>query len=137
MITRIEIEGVDKTGKDLLAGYIDRLSNRRYIVHARGLLSMMVYSDIYDRGYDYSKELEDSKNVLVIYLSANKEDLEIRHKLSNEPKIDIERDMKVFEDYVKVLKEKGIEVYTYNTSYHTPYEIAKKVITYLEEENEK
>lgn len=131
MISRIEIEGVDKTGKDLLAGYIDRLSNRRYVVNARGLLSMMVYSDIYNRNYDYQKELEDNKNTLVIYLKADIEDLQIRHKLSNEPKIDIERDMKVFDDYVEVFLEKGIRVLTFDTSKETPYSIAKAVLEYI------
>lgn len=131
MISRIEIEGVDKVGKDLLAGYIDRLSNRRYVVNARGLLSMMVYSDIYNRNYDYQKELEDNKNTLVIYLKADIEDLQIRHKLSNEPKIDIERDMKVFDDYVEVFLEKGIRVLTFDTSKETPYSIAKAVLEYI------
>lgn len=131
MISRIEIEGVDKTGKDLLAGYIDRLSNRRYVVNARGLLSMMVYSDIYNRNYDYQKELEDNKNTLVVYLKADIEDLQIRHKLSNEPKIDIERDMKVFDDYVEVFLEKGIRVLTFDTSKETPYSIAKAVLEYI------
>lgn len=132
MISRIEIEGVDKTGKDLIVGYIDRLSNRRYVVNARGLLSMMVYSDIYNRGYDYSKELEDNKNTLVVYLKADIEDLQIRHKLSNEPKIDIERDMKVFDDYVEVFLEKGIRVLKFDTSKETPYSIAKAVLDYID-----
>lgn len=131
MISRIEIEGVDKVGKDLLAGYIDRLSNRRYVVNARGLLSMMVYSDIYNRNYDYQKELEDNKNTLVIYLKADIEDLQIRHKLSNEPKIDIERDIKVFDNYVEVFLEKGIRVLTFDTSKETPYSIAKAVLKYI------
>ena len=132
MVTRIEIEGVDKTGKDLIAGYIDRLSNRRYVVHARGLLSMMVYSDIYDRHYDYSKELEDNKNTLVVYLTANIEDLQIRHKLANEPKIEIARDMKVFNDYLEVFKNKGIRTLEYNTSIMTPYQIAKDILEYID-----
>ena len=137
MISRIEIEGVDKTGKDLIAGYIDRLSNRRYVVNARGLLSMMVYSDIYNRGYNYENELKDNKNTLVVYLTAEKEDLEIRHKLSNEPKIDIERDLKVFEDYAEVFEKAGITVLKCNTSHMTPYNVAKFVLSYIKSEEEK
>lgn len=132
MVSRIDIEGVDKTGKDLIASYIDRLSNRRYVVNARGLLSMMVYSDIYNRNYDYSRELEDNKNTLVVYLKAEIEDLEIRHKLSNEPKIDIERDIKVFDDYTEVFEKAGIKVLRFNTSDETPYSIAKKVLDYID-----
>lgn len=131
MVSRIEIEGIDKVGKDLIAGYIDRLSNRRYVVNARGLLSMMVYSDIYDRNYDYSKELEDNKNTLVVYLKADIEDLQIRHKLSNEPKVDIERDMRVFDDYVEAFERKGIKVLKFDTSKQTPYMVAKEVLDYI------
>lgn len=134
MISRIEIEGVDKTGKDLIVGYVDRLSNRRYVVNARGLLSMMVYSDIYGRNYDYSKELEDNKNTLVVYLKADIEDLQIRHKLSNEPKIDIERDMKVFDDYIEVFENKGMKVLKFNTSVQTPYSVAKAILDYIKSE---
>lgn len=137
MISRIEIEGVDKTGKDLIAGYIDRLSNRRYVINARGLLSMMVYSDIYNRGYNYENELKDNKNTLVVYLTAEKEDLEIRHKLSNEPKIDIDRDLRVFEDYAEVFEKAGITVLKCNTSHMTPYNVAKFVLSFIESEEKK
>ena len=133
MINRIEIDGIDKTGKDLLCGYIDRLSNRRYVVHSRGLLSMIAYNQIYNRGYDYSQEIENNKDTLIIMLTAELEDLEVRHKLSNEPKIDIERDRIVFNNLAWELKDKGLQVLVYNTSNKTPYNIAKEVLQYLKE----
>lgn len=136
MICGIEIDGVDKTGKDLISSYVDKMSNHRYVVGPRGILSMITYNEIYNRGYDYTKELEHSRNNLIVYLYAEKEDLEIRHKLSREPKIDIERDLLMFGSKAKELDDKGFNVLYFNTSKSTPYVIAKQILEYMEEHYE-
>lgn len=137
MVNRIEIDGVDKTGKDLIVGYVDRLSKRRYVVHARGLLSMVTYNEIYERGYDFTQEIENNKDTLIVYLEADEKDLEIRHKLSNEPKIDIGRDLKAFRENVERLKDKGLQIMEFSTSCHTPFEIALDILDYVESHNTK
>lgn len=132
MINRIEIDGVDKVGKDLIAGYVDRLGNRRYVVHARGLLSMISYNEIYERNYDYSQEIANNKDTLIVHIMADEKDLEIRHKLSNEPKIDIRRDLIVFQKNADYLKEKGLQVMEFDSTCHTPFEIALDILDYVE-----
>lgn len=137
MINRIEIDGLDKTGKDLIAGYVDRLSNRRYVVHSRGLLSMVAYNDRYGRGYNYEQEMSNNYDTLFVYLCAEKEDLEIRHKLSNEPPIDMDKDMLAFVQTVREFQKHNLKVLSFNTSAITPYEVAKRIIEYVEKENRK
>lgn len=132
MVTRIDIDGVDRVGKDTLIKYIDLLSNHKYILNGRGLLSQLSYNDIYNRGVDYSNVIKDYKNTLVIYLYADIKDLQIRSKITNEPPRDYERDLKYFKDNVKILKYNGIDILEYNTSISTPYTIATDVLYRLD-----
>lgn len=128
---RITIDGVDKTGKDLLVKYIVHLSNHKYVIQARGIISQIAYSEIYGRPYKY--DLNAYKNDVIFYLTAEDEDLKIRHKITNEPKIDLERDKKVFDKTAKYLYKNGIKVIKVDTTHYTPYENAKLIIEYLEE----
>lgn len=131
---RITVDGVDKTGKDLLVKYIVQLSNHKYVIQARGIISQIAYSKIYGRNYEY--DLEPYKNDIIIYLVGDLEDLKIRHKITNEPKIDIERDIEIFNQTAKDLHHKGLTILRVNTSKFTPYEIAKNIVKYLEENYE-
>lgn len=132
MITRIDIDGVDRTGKDTLCQYISILSNYKYIINTRGILSQLVYNEIHQRDVDYTNEVADNLNTLIIYLEADIEDLAIRAKTTNEPPRDFRRDRDVFRSYAAVLKNEGIEVWKYNTSLDTPYQIAKNILYRLE-----
>ena len=38
---------------------------------------------------------------------------------------------KAFDDAVKLMRENGLEVMEYNTSYTTPYEIAIDILNYM------
>ena len=49
----IEIDGIDKTGKDTLWHYIDYMSGRKYVINSRGIISQVAYSCLYDRKYTY------------------------------------------------------------------------------------
>ncbi|HOY90892.1 MAG TPA: hypothetical protein PK891_04175, partial [Bacteroidales bacterium] len=84
----IEIEGIDKTGKDLIKAYITQLSNYKYIVQSRGLLSNMVYAEKYSRDYDYTLMYRP----IVVYLDVDEEDRHVRCLISNEPPINAESD---------------------------------------------
>lgn len=123
----LEIEGLDKCGKDILVNYINRLSNFRFIVHARGLLSNMVYSEKFNRNYDYELVYKP----IIIFLDVDEEDRLIRCKITGESSIDANNDKALFEKHLKLLKEKGFRVLRYNTSKMTPYQIAEDIIKKL------
>ena len=127
----IEIEGIDKTGKDLIKAYITQLSNYKYIVQSRGLLSNMVYAEKYSRDYDYTLMYRP----IVVYLDVDEEDRHVRCLISNEPTINAESDKRLFNKYKKKLIEKGIAVLEFNTTEQTPYSIAKQVLDYIEKGN--
>lgn len=130
---RIVIDGIDKTGKDLLLQYITRLSNHKYVIQARGLLSQVAYSKIFERDYTY--DLDIYKHDIIFYLTAENDDLNVRFSINNEPKIDIDYHKKVFDEAADVLMNAGIKVIKINTSISTPYETAKYIIKIMEELN--
>ena len=73
----IEIDGTDKTGKDTLLQYLCYLSDYKYSINSRGILSQLVYTKKYNR--DYNFDLSNfNKNKIIIWLYANEEDLKIR-----------------------------------------------------------
>lgn len=135
----ITIDGIDRTGKDTLHRYIERLSNFRYVINTRGILTQIAYNLKFDRGYTYN--LDEYKNDVIIFLTAEPEDLEVRFKMTGEPKLNsnktlkegIEEDLELFNNIVYSLEEQGYIVLKYNTSFVTPYRIALDVIDELKE----
>ena len=137
MICRIEVEGVDRSGKDTLVGYLDYMSNRQIPISSRGLLSTLVYNDIYNRFISKDREqklINGNKETLIVVLYGNPDDILIRCKMSNEPKIDIERDINKFFEYGIKLEDEGLNVLYYNTTKETPYNIALDIINKLKED---
>lgn len=138
MICRIEVEGVDRTGKDTLVGYLDYLSGRTMPVGSRGILSTMAYADLYNREIpNLDGMIDGNRTTLVVLLSANEEDLELRLKMSHHPNIDIGLEQEIFARQADILENEGIPVLRYNTSYNTPYAIAKEVISIMRRMNER
>lgn len=135
----LTIDGIDRTGKDTLHKYIERLSNFRYVINTRGILTQIAYNLKFDRGYTY--DLDEYKNDVIIYLTAEPDDLEVRFKMTGEPKLNanktlkegIEEDIDLFNGIIYSLKEKGYTVLEYNTSFTTPYRIALDIIDELNE----
>lgn len=140
MICRIEIEGCDKTGKDTLVPYLDFMSGRTIPISTRGLLSTLVYNNLYNRGMS-DKQINDLINgnhqTLIVLLTANQQDLEIRFKVSGETPIDIKSNTKLFQSYSLILEGKGINVLRFDTSKMTPFQIATEVMTFVDLENNK
>lgn len=139
MICRIEVEGVDRSGKDTLVGYLDYMSNRQIPISSRGILSTLVYNDIYSRFMSSEREkqlLEGNKETLVVLLYANKKDIEIRCKISKEQPYNIEEHITKFFEYGRMLENNGIKVVYYNTSENTPFSIANEIIALLQSEVE-
>lgn len=127
----IEIEGMDKTGKDTLASYIGLLANYAYTINVRGVLTQLVYNDKFGRDNTYVLPYKP----FIIFLDVDNTDHAVRCVAAHEPKINIDKDRIVYNKYIELLKSKGITVLSYNTSDMTPYRIAQDVIKHLKEIN--
>lgn len=134
------IDGIDKTCKDLIASYLWYLSKKNIQVNNRGIISCISFAKLFGREveFDYSKY----KDVDYVYLTTCKEDWEVRCKVSNEPKLDFsfEEMKQTFDDTVADLIKKGYNIYVYNVSTDSIFNIAKQIIEDLhvnEEQEEK
>lgn len=125
----IFLDGIDKTGKDTIRYYIWQM-NKGLNVFCRGYISLEVYNRKFNRQNNYNKPYKDALYVL-LYVDRN--DWEIRCKMTNEPTIDYEYDSKLFNDVYNEMKD--YKKYSFNTSILTPYSIAKQIIMTIEELN--
>lgn len=126
----IEIEGHDKNGKDTIAKYIEQLGNYAYTLNVRGILTQLVYNDKFSRNNTYKLAYKP----LIILLSTEPEDVEIRCRMTKEPKINVVKDTIVYETYAKELERlKQAIIWRYNTSEHTPYQIGKDIVSRLKD----
>lgn len=132
-MTILEIDGQDKVGKDTVLRYIELLSNYKYVIKSRGILSQLVYNDKFNRQYDYSLCYKP----FVVLLTADAVDLHVRHKIAKEPKSNIAKDAEAFSAYANMLRRKGIQVIEFNTSKVNAMQIAKDVIWLFESYSEK
>ena len=133
----LEIDGPDKTGKDLLCKYLCEFSHYRFSINVRGLISQLVYAKKFKRDFEYNTR-DFSKNKILIVLLGEPADLAVRCKTTGEPPYDIENDLALFKLVTYEVEEKGYIVLKYNTSSATPYAIARdilRVIEQLEEED--
>ena len=127
----IVLDGIDKTGKDLIAKYVFELSGKRYITIARGIMSMIAYSKLFCRDFEYNLEAEKLAPVVNVLLTVDKRDWEIRCKINDEPNIDYDMHSKAFTDASVQLLQAGILVRKYNTSDMTPFNIAKAIVSFV------
>lgn len=125
------LEGIDKCGKDLIAQYIIKLCEGKYIVNCRGIISQIAYNNLYNRCYKY--DISQERNVLYIRLDVDKKDWELRCKLDNEPKIDYYENVRVFENAYNECSE--LTMLRFNTSFNTPYSIALNILDAIEKLN--
>ena len=136
-VFNIELEGIDKCGKDSVKRYFFYLAPGKYLPRARGLLSQLVYTELYDRDIEFDAT-DYVKNTLFVLLLVDKQDWEIRCKLTNEPDtgFSFEQMQNAFSNSVNRL-HRDFDVPTervmiFNTSHTTPFEISKKVCERLE-----
>lgn len=127
----IEIDGVDRVGKNTLAPYLTFLSNYRFAIKPRGLLTQLVYSKKFNRSheYDYTSYKE---HTIIVLLYADEEDLKERFWNTNEKNIDIKHDMQMFNDTANELIINNFKVLKYNTSHITHYDIAKDILSNID-----
>lgn len=130
----VYIDGIDKAGKDTVNDYITRLADFKYLNKSRGLLTMIAYAEKFNRHYEY--DLDSMRKSVHVLLDVEKHDWEARCKIANEPKIDYDADVKLFDKAYKQLKEAGYKVYRFNTSYECAYQIAIHILVLLDRLNE-
>lgn len=136
-IFNVEFDGIDKCGKDSVKPYLFYLEPGKYLSRARGLISQLAYAKLYDRGIEFDA-IDYTKNTLFVLLLVDKQDWEIRCKLTNEPDtgFSFEQMQSAFSNIVNRL-HRDFDVPTervmiFNTSHATPFEISKKVCERLE-----
>ena len=132
--SHIVFDGIDKSGKDLIRAYIFYMTNGKYTVTCRGMMSLIAYSKLYNRRYVYNTEKE--KQILTVLVTVDKQDWQYRCKVTNE-KTDFtyEDHTAAFEEVYNLYVEKGYPVMRFNTSEMTPIQIAKLVVAKIEEMN--
>ena len=130
----VVLDGIDKTGKDLISHYVFELSEKRYLCYARGLMSMIVYNDLFNRPYLY--ECEKQTGVLNVLLTVRYDDWKIRCKVTNEPSLDFEAHTKAFEKARLELVDAGQLVPVFDTSEYSPYQIAEMIVKIMAKLNQ-
>lgn len=139
-VFNIELDGIDKCGKDSVRPYVFYLEPGKYLCRARGLVSQIAYAKLYKRdikwdGADYVK------NTFFVLLDVDKQDWEIRCKLTNEPNTGFtyEEMNDAFMFAVRCLKERfdvpDNQIIMFNTSCTTPFAIANDIVARLEHLN--
>jgi hypothetical protein len=136
-VFNIELDGIDKCGKDSVRPYVFYLEPGKYLCRARGLISQIAYAKLYKRDIEWVGT-NYAKNTLFVLLEVNKQDWEIRCKLTNEPNTGFtyEEMTQAFNLALYEVKERfnvpENQILVFNTSEHTPYAIADKIKTHLE-----
>lgn len=136
-VFNIELDGIDKCGKDSVRPYVFYLEPGKYLCRARGLISQIAYAKLYKRNIEWDGA-DYAKNTLFVLLEVNKHDWEIRCKLTNEPNTGFtyEEMTQAFKLALYELKERfdvpENHILVFNTSEYTPYAIANEIKTHLE-----
>ena len=135
----IVLEGIDKTGKDSLARYIDEVSGHRYVLPRRGVVSNIAYAKLYGRADFPEYPLDQhSHEVYVLLRCTSKVDWEMRCRLTGEAPISYEKNVAAFEEVwanFKASRDSAINL-EYDTSHMTLIDIATDIVKKVDALNE-
>lgn len=148
-VFNVEFDGIDKAGKDSIMAQIFSAAPNKYIPKARGLLSQIAYTKLYNRDYEYTVTDGYLENTLFVYLTVDYEDWKIRCDISHEfeknkfrsdmdGELNYSSNSAAFDYAYDVVKDKlqdKRQIMKFNTSEVTPYKIIKAVVQRLEELN--
>lgn len=140
-VFNIELDGIDKCGKDSVRPYVFYLEPGKYLCRARGLISQIAYAKLYKRNIDWDA-ITYAKNTLFVLLKVDKQDWEIRCKLTNEPNTGFtyeEMSIAFFRATLELQKRFNVtseQIMQFNTSNMPPYYIAKCICDRLKSLNE-
>ena len=129
----IFIDGIDKCGKDLISQYVIKLSNFRYIVNGRGILSQIAYNHLYNRQTEY--DLTQQSNFVNVLLDVDENDWKIRCNITNETSIDYLSNKKAFDYAYSVMSMFDYPLFRLNTSDCSPYNTAKTIVKLVDSLN--
>lgn len=129
-------DGIDRSGKTSMRYYLGKMSGHRLITYDRGIISNMAWDIMMGRPVSFNAyDLEQWKDAVFVHLYVEKEDWEIRCKMTNEPVIDYETHMSAYEQMFDEFKKCGMHVLEYNTTQTTAYHISKDIMHYLDKLN--
>ena len=131
----VSLDGIDKSGKSTLVKYLARMCNFTWNILDRGVITNLVWNKIQGRDIEY--DLEMWKSTVFVKLNVDKADWEIRCKIHNEPPMpdSYETMTKAYDDMFDWFRNHGFYVLEFNTSKMTQYQIAKKIVKYVDEIN--
>lgn len=125
----IEVEGIDRSGKDSLIAAIHKKTNYRYNLRSRGMISQLVYNDKFKRGIDYKFDYTP----VIIYLDIDNETYLRRCLLTGEQPVNTTLDERLFNLYITRYINHGGIVLKYDASNTTAESLADVVIRDLEQ----
>lgn len=148
-VFNIEFDGIDKSGKDSIMHQIFSIAPNKYIPKARGLISQIAYSKLFNRDYNYLVTDGYLQNTLFVLLTVDEDDWNVRCELTHEhennaKRTDVESKIKYYEsseaflyafNEISKMNIDKRQLMTFNTSKMTPYEIIIEVVKRLEELN--
>ena len=101
-VFKAEFDGIDKSGKDTLVNEMIKIFPNYCSLHARGLISQIAYSKLYNRNWNYPFTEGYIQNTLFIYLDVDEEDWYLRLRNTNEIENNEKRsDVDFVSDYAK------------------------------------
>lgn len=141
MYDMIFIDGVDRTGKSSLLNELCKQSNYRFVINDRALLSCLAYNYKFNRPHKF--DMNNYKNVIHIYLTADTEILAQRFINTNEPPLydnltleeGIDKDKEIFDLMFGQLQHLGFKAWKYDTSNTPTRDIAKDIIERIDNLN--
>ena len=148
-VFNVEFDGIDKCGKDSIMKQMFSVVPNKYIPKARGILSQIAYSKLFNRDAQYNVSNGYLENTLIVYLTVDEDDWNVRCDLSHEHELNKRRSD--VEAQIKYKSSSEAFDYAYDTLYKanpykrnmmklntselTPYKIIVEVKNRLEELN--
>ena len=147
-VFNVELEGIDKCGKDTIRNTMLNVFPNVCSIKARGILSQLAYERLYNRPWTYPVSEGYIKNTFIVKLDINEDDWINRLTLSNEIEnnakrsdvdfiADYKRHMQAFEDAwnyfrnLDVAKNYQDHFLCCNTSVFSAVEIANLIRLHL------
>lgn len=129
----IILEGVDRSGKDSIQDAIDSQTRYKHMIMDRGPIGFKAYCEIFDKKKDlyqsYSQMEErmamDAGNTLVIYLTADTEELVKRCVATNHEILDFDHHKAIYEKY---LSKSPLPSITVDTTGKTADEVVARLV---------
>lgn len=136
----IELDGIDKCGKDSIKPYLFYLEPGKYLCRSRGLISQIAFAKLYKRDFDWDA-IDYVKNTIFVLLNVVEKDWKIRCKITDEPELPFTYNemINAFQDAANEIYKrfnlKHFQILRFNTSLCSPYQIASDVITIVNQIN--